>query len=868
LSRARGAWNGRKHSIACKISRVAPGDKHGPYELISSIGEGGMGEVWKARDTRLDRIVALKFSKAAFSERFEREARAVAALNHPHICTLHDVGPNYLVMEYIEGAPLKGPLPLAKAIEYATQILDALDAAHKKNITHRDLKPANVLVTKQGVKLLDFGLARHSHGPLTDTDATLTKALTTDGQILGTLQYMSPEQLQARTADARSDIFAFGCVLYELLSGKRAFSGDTAASVIAAIMEREPAVIDVSPPLDRVIKTCLAKDPDDRFQTALDLKRNLLWAVDVRPETAKAPAKFPWLWAAAAAVVAAGLTWVAVRPAGQSNKDVYWLTISPPEGGTIDITSGVDISPDGKKVAFVASAKEGSGIWIRSLDNPTPVRLAGSEGARYPFWSPDSRSIGYHQGLNVVHARLDGSGAQAIAKGTSYFRSHWARNEAIYSTSGSTVESLDPRTGTTTKILSIDTARGDARFSQTIALPNGKILLHIRSSRQGETGVYLISLAAPGERKMLVATTATYGYADNRLLWLNGDTLVAWRLDVDRGEFVGEQETVSAMVGVESFDRLAAYPAGSNLVLIRLNTVGTRKLVWMDRSGRRINEVVQHGANQTFRPSPDGAQIASSRAVSGQTYIHLVSTKGGAWNRLTFGIASIGFPVWSPNSKYVIFQAVESQLAGKASDGSGPEELITKSANRQWPTDWSKDGGTLLYYEFDPKTQRDIRYMPVSGSGKPDPSKASVYLQTPANEYHGRFSPEARPRWILYVSDESGRDEVYVQGFPEARGKWQISSGGGRFPEWNPNGKEIFYLGADSVLRAVGVKLSDTAVTVGESAKLFALPNDVNSPYAAGPDANRFLVRVPADDQQAPLEVIINWPGLLGKKGN
>ncbi|MBM3758531.1 MAG: serine/threonine protein kinase [Acidobacteria bacterium] len=332
--------------------RVAPGDKHGPYELISSIGEGGMGEVWKARDTRLDRIVALKFSKAAFSERFEREARAVAALNHPHICTLHDVGPNYLVMEFVEGTPLKGPLPLAKAIEYAAQILDALDAAHKKNITHRDLKPANVLVTKQGVKLLDFGLARHSHGPLTDTDATLTKALTTDGQILGTLQYMSPEQLQARTADARSDIFAFGCVLYELLSGKRAFSGDTAASVIAAIMEREPAAIDVSPPLDRVIKTCLAKDPDERFQTALDLKRNLLWAVDVRAETQKTPAKFPWLWAAAAAVVEAGLTWVAVRPAAQSNNsnDVYWLTILPPEDGTIDSFSGVDISPDGKKV--------------------------------------------------------------------------------------------------------------------------------------------------------------------------------------------------------------------------------------------------------------------------------------------------------------------------------------------------------------------------------------------------------------------------------------------------------------------------------------------------------------------------------------
>ncbi|MDP2997547.1 MAG: serine/threonine-protein kinase [Bryobacterales bacterium] len=261
---------------------LSSGDRFGPYTLISPVGEGGMGEVWKARDTRLDRTVALKVSKADFSERFEREARAVAALNHPNICTLHDVGPNYLVMELIEGAPLKGPLPVEKAVEYAGQILDALDAAHRKGITHRDLKPANILVTKQGIKLLDFGLAKQA-GPPKESDATLTAALTGKGQIVGTLQYMAPEQLQGGEADARSDIFAFGCVLYELLSGKRAFDGSSAASVIAAILEREPASLVLAPPLERVIRKCLAKDPDERFQTARDLKYNLALAMEQRP---------------------------------------------------------------------------------------------------------------------------------------------------------------------------------------------------------------------------------------------------------------------------------------------------------------------------------------------------------------------------------------------------------------------------------------------------------------------------------------------------------------------------------------------------------------------------------------------------------
>src|SRR2546427_5709126 len=292
---------------------LASGTRLGPYEIVEPIGAGGMGEVYKARDTRLDRMVAIKISREQFSERFEREARAVAALNHPHICQLFDVGPNYLVMEFVDGAPLQGPLPIEKAVEYAGQILDALDAAHRKGITHRDLKPANILVTKQGIKLLDFGLAKQ-RAPLTEADATLTAALTSKGQILGTLQYMSPEQLQGKETDPRSDLFAFGCVLYEMLTGKRAFEGESAASVIAAIIEREPAPLTAAPPLERIVRRSLAKDPDQRFQTARDLKAAMAWAMEQPPSsTAPRPAHYWWIAVAAALILGSFGTWGAPR---------------------------------------------------------------------------------------------------------------------------------------------------------------------------------------------------------------------------------------------------------------------------------------------------------------------------------------------------------------------------------------------------------------------------------------------------------------------------------------------------------------------------------------------------------------------------
>ncbi len=387
------------------------GERIGPYRIDARIGAGGMGDVYRATDTRLDREVAVKFSKAEFGERFEREARAVAALNHPRICPLYDVGPNYLVMELVDGTPLKGPMPADKAVEYAVQILEALEAAHRKGITHRDLKPANILLTKQGIKLLDFGLAKRT-APLKETDATLTEALTAKGQIAGTLQYMAPEQLQGKEADARSDLFAFGCVLYEMLSGKRAFDGETAASVIGAILHREPAPLDVHPPLGRVIRTCLAKDPDQRFQSAPDLKRALEWASEpaVAAEPGR-PARWPLAAGLCGLVLAGWAGWALSGTPAALEQPVVRFQIAPPPGSELQRQS-LAVSPDGRAVAFVARTNGLREVWVRRFHHNTPRRLAGTSGALYPFWSPDGRWIGYSTASRLW--RIDSNGGTPL----------------------------------------------------------------------------------------------------------------------------------------------------------------------------------------------------------------------------------------------------------------------------------------------------------------------------------------------------------------------------------------------------------------------------------------------------------------------
>src|SRR5579864_1374627 len=492
------------------------GTKLGPYEILTPLDEGGMGEVYRARDTRLDRVVAVKVSKGQFSERFEREARAIAALNHPNICQLYDVGPNYLVMEFVEGSPLKGPLPVEKAAEYAGQILDALDTAHCKGITHRDLKPANILVTKQGIKLLDFGLAKLKTAPLTETDGTVTQPLTAKGQILGTLQYMSPEQLQGKEADARSDLFSFGCVLYEVLTGKRAFDGASSASVIAAILEREPAALEAAKPLDRVVRRAVAKDPDQRFQTARDLKAALTWALEQPPPSAAAAKPDRRLWigiAAATLLLGAGVGWaLALFRQPTADDRAYRLQIDPPEGGQFvfgNNSGGIALSPDGRTAVYVASVNGKTALWVRPLDAPSAHPLAGTEGAYFPFWSPDTKSVGFFVAGKLQRVDLAGGAPSTICDvpGGSGRGAAWTDDgRIVLGGLGAGLFQVPASGGTPSTLTKLDVSHGEASNRWPQLLPGGRFLYWARAGKPEDTGVYAASFARPAERVRVVSS--------------------------------------------------------------------------------------------------------------------------------------------------------------------------------------------------------------------------------------------------------------------------------------------------------------------------------------------------------------------------
>jgi Tol biopolymer transport system component/tRNA A-37 threonylcarbamoyl transferase component Bud32 len=867
------------------MAGIARGQRLGPYETLEAIGAGGMGEVWKARDTRLDRTVAIKISKDQFSERFEREARAVAALNHPHICQLYDVGPNYLVMEFIEGAPLKGPLPLAQAVEYAGQILDALDAAHRKGITHRDLKPANILVTKQGIKLLDFGLAKQSatraqDGTTLTQALTQPQALTQHGQILGTLQYMAPEQLQGKETDPRSDLFSFGCVLYEMLTGKRAFEGESAASVIAAILEREPAPLTAAPPLERVVRRALAKDPDQRFQSARDLKAALTWAMEQPPPSTAAKPSRRWQWIAATTLVIGALGGWSVSHFRQPPAEdrVLRLEITPPEGGQFVLggtanIGGVALSPDGRTAAFVASANGHTGLWVRPLDGTTARLIAGTEGAGYPFWSPDSKSLAFFTASTLQRVDLAGGTPSLVCDGVYGRGGAWSVDGRIlFGSLVSGLSQVPASGGMPSPLTRLDASRGELWLRWPQMLPGGRFLFLVQSGKPENTGVYAASLAKPVDRIKLLsidtnAVYATGGDGKGYLLWLRGRTLVAQEFDADTLKLAGEPHPVADPVSKS--ERLgqmyAAVPAGGTLLYSASNL--SSQFTWFDRTGKPMGVVGEAGEYTEFRLSPDGRRVGATRDGPGGSDLWFLEVdRGGVASRFTSG----QYLVWSPDGRASVFTSVRTRsLFRKEASGAGTEEQLTHSTNGQVPNDWSRDGRWVLYYEIIPGTQRDLWVLPVPAAGKPaQDATPRPYIRTPFNEWYGRFSPEVPSRWVAYQSDDTGRYEVYIQAFPEPRGKIRVSTAGGQYPQWGAGGRELFYVSLDNKLMAVSLKLGADSVEPATPRELFRLPTveTGRSPYDAAPDGQRFLLRATPGQAGDPLTVIVNWPALL-KKG-
>jgi serine/threonine protein kinase len=857
------------------------GTRVGPYEILDLLGAGGMGEVYRARDSRLGRDVAIKFAAEKFSERFEREARAVASLNHPHICTLHDVGPNYLVMEMVDGHPLAGPLPLDRALLFARQILSALAAAHDKGITHRDLKPGNILVTAQGIKLLDFGLAKLGKDLQTattghDSANALTRAqpLTGEHMILGTVQYMSPEQAQGRPADARSDLFSFGLVLYEMLTGRRAFDGENPTSVIAAILEREaPSVAAVAPwPVDRVLQKCLAKDPGERWQSARDIRH----ALDLVDDTPAGVVTSPDRWrslalaalAAFGAVSGLGLALYAMRSAPEVESRRLSFHLSPPPRAEFESSAasgGSAISPDGRSVAFVAVTVGTPRLWVRTLDSLTARQLQDTDGAKFPFWSPDSRSLGFFTNGDLRRIDVTGGAVTVLARAPDPRGGAWnAEGTIVFGPAASgPLQRVRASGGSPAPLTRLREGETSHRWPQI--LPDGRTLIYYS---QGKTnGIDVTTLDRANDAKRVIDTQSNAVYfarpknGQGYLLWVVRDTLVAQPFNTGSNELTGSLVSVSGTEDVSSFGGTGrANVTVSNDGTLLYGAGGSRyQLAWFKPDGTALGTV---GATDQFiglRLSPDGGEaMVTIRDPAATGDLWRVDLARGSRSRITS--ESRGwYAVWSPDGQQIAFSSlggIDPQIA--SARGVGQTRSLKTSDFPMYISDWSRDGKYLAYTESRPDTANDVWLLPMTGEGKPTP-----LLQSPFNEFHAQVSPDGR--WFAFTSTETGREDVYVQGLFDAGTRRHVSGDGGSYPRWGPQGRELFYRATDGRLMMVPVRTVGSSVELGTPRAIIRLvePPAVHPyPYDVAPDG-RILALIPATEGAQELTVLMNWQEAL-----
>ena len=882
---------------------LTSGTKLGPYEIVSPLGAGGMGEVYRAKDTRLDRTVAIKVLPAHLSSdpelklRMEREAKAISALQHANICTLYDIGTqdgtNFLVMEYLEGQTLaerlgKSPLPLDQILKIGAEIAQALEKAHSQGIIHRDLKPANIMLTKAGAKLMDFGLAKpemtiapQAVGPFTPSTPTMNLAsltsaaspLTQKGSIVGTFQYMAPELLQGAEADARSDLFSFGCVLYEMITGRRAFEGKSQLSVFTAILEKDPEPISASQPLappmlEQVVRACLAKDPAERFQSAHDIAMGLRWVESVRsapaePASSPTPSRGPWIAAVAGAIVLGVLAGFFLHRSAPSAPSIRTV-INPPPGAHFRLTDDAAgppvLSPDGAYLAFTATGSDGkTSIWVRPMNAVEAHALPDTNDAIFPFWSPDNRSLGFFANNKLKTIEIDGGVAQVLCDVPLGRGGAWGSGGVIvYSASPvSALSQVSASGGAPVALTKLDEPQHTSH-RWPFFLPDGRHFLyfamHHDPSKSANNGIYYASLDGR-ENRLLVHAQTNAIYAAGFLLFGRGDQLVAQPFDPANGKLSGQLQTVSTGVLNDVTTWHTGATASNGGVLAFGNgTSGNVQLVWMDRTGKQTGVAAENLQNLQFaRLSPQGDRTALM-LDSGINDIWSLDLARGVRTRLTFGPVANTYPIWSPDGKWIAYGSTRPGSSGiyrKLADGSGAEETLISVPDPTGfiPSDWSRDGKTLFYSTGLSTGDQIIWALPLEGERKPQ--------QVVTHGTNGALSPNGH--WLAYTAF-GGASEVYVVGYGGSQGKWQVSPNGGQVPHWSQDGKELYYFDGTQSISAVPVKDLGNTLEFGASQTLVSQWTILTLPfYSVTPDGKKLLMERVAQQVSQPITVVSNF---------